>query len=193
MMLNAFEAYYTDEMNSLAVQRGLNSFQVLTMASMIEREAKIDSERPIIASVLNNRIASDMLLQIDSTVLYPQSEGMYDIGDPTLEDLALKSPYNTYMYSGLPAGPICNPGLSCINAVLNPEETNYLYYHVIDKEKGEHVFTETYDEHTATMKGEEEMIGGTDTNGDGIADIDPAQVSVEKNEDEDDSESNTDD
>lgn len=193
MMLNAFEAYYTDEMNSLAVQRGLNSFQVLTMASMIEREAKIDSERPIIASVLNNRIASDMLLQIDSTVLYPQSEGMYDIGDPTLEDLALKSPYNTYMYSGLPAGPICNPGLSCINAVLNPEETNYLYYHVIDKEKGEHVFTETYDEHTATMKGEDEMIGGTDTNGDGIADIDPAQVSVEKNEDEDDSESNTDD
>ena len=193
MMLNAFQAYYTDEMNALAIQNGLNSFQVLTLASMIEREAKIDSERPVIASVLNNRINADMLLQIDSTVLYPKSEGMYDIGDPTLDDLALDTPYNTYMYSGLPAGPICNPGLSCINAVLNPEDTNYLYYHVVDKEKGEHVFTETYDEHTATMKGQGEMIGGTDTNGDGIADIDPSQVSVESDDDEDDGEDDTED
>ncbi|MCR5105972.1 MAG: endolytic transglycosylase MltG [Eubacterium sp.] len=179
MMLNAFNAYYTDEMNFQASEKGYTSYQVITLASMIEREARIDSERPKIASVLENRLREDMLLQIDSTVLYPISYGMYDIGDPTVENLSIDSPYNTYAYLGLPVGPICNPGLACINAVLNPDETNYLYYHVIDKEKGEHVFTETYEEHQATM------IGGTDTDGDGIPDIELG-AGYEQNNVEDD-------
>ncbi|MBR6402809.1 MAG: endolytic transglycosylase MltG [Eubacterium sp.] len=182
MMLDAFKDYYTDEMNAVATEKGMNSFQVLTLASMIEREAKLESERPIIASVLNNRINSDMLLQIDSTVLYPKTNGMYDSGDPAIEDLSLDSPYNTYVYSGLPVGPICNPGLSCIKAVLNPEETDYLYYHVIDEKTGRHIFTETYEEHVETMKGKEDKIGGTDTNGDGIPDIEPGQTDYEEEE-----------
>ncbi|MBO4591514.1 MAG: endolytic transglycosylase MltG [Eubacterium sp.] len=184
MMLNAFQNYYTEEMNSVAAEKGMNSFEVLTRASMIEREAKLDSERPIIASVLNNRINADMLLQIDSTVLYPISDGMYDTGDPSIEDLSLQSPYNTYVYRGLPVGPICNPGLSCINAVLYPEETDYLYYHVVDEKAGKHIFTETYEEHLETMKGKDEKIGGTDTDGDGIPDIEPGETPEEEEDEE---------
>ncbi len=179
MMLNAFEAYYTAEMKSQALERGLTSFDVLTMASMIEREAKLDEERPKIASVLYNRLNQEMLLQVDSTVLYGVTEGRYDLEELSIDDLSFDSPYNTYVYSGLPAGPICNPGLACITAVLNPDDTNYLFYHIIDEEKGEHIFTETLDDHYQTM------IGGTDTNGDGKADIDPA-ASFEKNNVEDD-------
>ena len=165
MMLNAFDAYYTGEFNSLALEKQLTSYEVLTIASMIEREAKLDSERPIIASVIYNRLDNGMLLQIDPTVLYPLTNGMYDISDLKSEDLSLKSPYNTYVYDGLPVGPICNPGLACIRAALNPDDTTYLYYRLVDEEKGEHVFTETYEEH------ENAVLGGTDLDGDGIADI----------------------
>ena len=179
MMLNAFEAYYTAEMKAQAMEKGLTSFDVLTMASMIEREAKLDEESPKIASVLYNRLNQEMLLQVDSTVLYGVTDGRYDLEELSIDDLSFNSPYNTYVYAGLPAGPICNPGLACINAVLNPDETNYLYYHIIDEEKGEHIFTETLDDHYQTM------IGGTDTNGDGKADIDP-ESSFEKNNVEDD-------
>ncbi len=151
MMLNAFNLYYTDELNSLALERGMNSFEVLTVASMIEREAKIDTERPKIASVIYNRINAEMLLQIDSTILYPMTEGRYDIPKLSTDDLAYSSPYNTYVSSGYPVGPICNPGLACIKAALEPEETNFLYYHIVDEEKGEHVFSETYEEHESTI------------------------------------------
>ena len=164
-MLNAFDAYYTGEFNSLALEKGLSSYDVLTIASMIEREAKLDNARALISSVIYNRLDKDMLLQIDPTVLYPLTDGMYDISDLKSEDLSLKSPYNTYVYEGLPVGPICNPGLACIRAALNPEETTYLYYRLIDEEKGEHVFSETYEEH------ENAVLGGTDIDGDGIADI----------------------
>lgn len=179
MMLNAFEAYYTDEMKSQALERGMTSYEVITVASMIEREAKLDEERPKIASVIYNRLDEDMLLQIDPTVLYPLTDGKYNIEKMTTEDLALKSPYNTYMYKGLPVGPISNPGVACIKAALNPDDTTYLYYRVVNEEKGEHAFSETYEEH------EDQYIGGTDTNGDGIQDID-AESAYKKNNVEDD-------
>ena len=118
---------------------------------MIEREAKLGEERPTIAGVINNRLNADMLLQIDSTALYPLTNGMYDKSEVTYEDIEIDSPYNTYLYKGLPVGPICNPGLACINAVLEPEEHSYLYYHVIDEETGKHIFTETLEEHEQTM------------------------------------------
>ena len=92
-----------------------------------------------------------MLLQIDSTVLYPLTNGLYNKEVVTYDDLEVDSPYNTYKYSGMPVGPICNPGLACIKAVLQPEEHNYLYYHVINEETGEHIFTETLEEHEETM------------------------------------------
>ena len=164
MMLVAFKQNYTSEMNSQATARGLNSYQVITMASMIEREAKIPEERPKIAGVINNRMSKDMLLQIDPTILYPLTEGMYDKGALTYEDLEYKSPYNTYLHKGLPPGPICNPGVACINAVLAPEEHGYYFYHIVNEDTGEHVFTETFEEHENTM------IGGADIDGDGIPD-----------------------
>lgn len=146
-MLQTFENYYTEDMRNRAEALGLNSYEVVTRASMIEKECKIDSERAKIAGVINNRLNDDMLLQIDSTVLYPLTKGMYDKENVSYEDLEYESPYNTYKYEGLPVGPICNPGLACINAVLYPEDHNFLYYHVINEETGEHEFYETYDEH----------------------------------------------
>ena len=151
MMLQAFKNYYTEDMQNRAAELGMNSFEVLKRASMIEREAKLGEERPTIAGVINNRLNADMLLQIDSTALYPLTNGMYDKSEVTYEDIEIDSPYNTYLYKGLPVGPICNPGLACINAVLEPEEHSYLYYHVIDEETGKHIFTETLEEHEQTM------------------------------------------
>jgi len=150
-MLQAFSDYYKDEYKSQAEELGLNTYQVVTMAAMIERECKVDEERALIASVINNRLAKDMLLQIDSTVVYPLSSGMYDRKSVSYNDLETDSLYNTYKYKGLPVGPICNPGLACIKAVLYPEETDYLYYHVDDAEKGTHIFTETFEEHIETQ------------------------------------------
>ncbi len=146
-MLETFEYYYDDDRRAQAELMGYNSFEVVTRASMIEREVKIESERQIVAGVINNRLAEEMPLQIDPTVLYPLTDGLYDKETMYYDDLELDSPYNTYKYPGLPEGPICNPGIASIDAVLNPAEHNYLYYHVDDEETGEHIFTETYEEH----------------------------------------------
>jgi UPF0755 protein len=154
-MLQTFDNYYTEDLQARAAELGYTSFEVVTRASIVEREAKLEDERSIIAGVINNRLAAGMMLQMCPTVLYPLTDGMYDVGRVLYEDLELDSPYNTYMYEGLPAGPICNPGIACINAVLYPTESNYLYYHVADTETGAHIFTETYQEHIDTQ-----IIGG---------------------------------
>lgn len=154
-MLETFENYYTADLQQRAEALGYSSFEVVTMASIIEREAKVDDERPIIAGVINNRLNQGMLLQMCPTVLYPLTDGMYDQSQVYYTDLELDSPYNTYLHEGLPAGPICNPGITSIEAVLYPAEHNYLYYHVSDEEAGTHVFTETYEEHIDTQ-----IIGG---------------------------------
>ncbi len=146
-MLDTFDIYYSEELQAKAEELGLNSYQVITMASMIERECSVPDERPVIAGVINNRLREEMLLQIDSTVLYPLTEGLYNKGTVTYEDLEVESSYNTYLHTGLPAGPICNPGLACIKAVLEPTEHGYFYYHVVNEETGEHAFFETYEEH----------------------------------------------
>lgn len=154
-MLETFENNYTLDLQARAEELGYNSFEVVTMASIIEREAKIDEERSIIAGVINNRLRTGMPLQMCPTVLYPLTDGLYDQSKVYYEDLELESPYNTYKYEGLPVGPICNPGLACINAVLYPQEHNYYYYHLEDEDEGTHVFTETYEEHIDTQ-----IIGG---------------------------------
>lgn len=154
-MLETFDNYYTEDIRSRAEELGYSSFELLTRASIVEREAKVDDERPVIAGVINNRLYNDMPLQMCPTVLYPLTEGRYNQSQVYYTDLELDSPYNTYLYSGLPVGPICNPGIACINAVLYPAEHNYLYYHVADEESGTHIFTETYEEHVDTQ-----IIGG---------------------------------
>ena len=154
-MLDTFKNYYTADLSARAQELGYTSYDVVTRASIVEREARVEDERPIIAGVFNNRLKAEMPLQVDPTVLYPLTEGLYNKEEVLYEDLEIDSPYNTYKYPGLPIGPICNPGISCINAVLYPAEHNYLYYHVSDEEKGTHVFTETYDEHLDSQSGEE--------------------------------------
>lgn len=150
-MLKKFDEMYTDAYRQQADLMGYSAFQVVNMAAIVEREAKLESERPIIAGVINNRLEINMKLQMCPTVLYPLTQGMYNVSQVTYADLELDSPYNTYMYEGLPVGPICNPGITSIAAVLYPTDSSYLYYHTDDESIGSHIFTETYEEHIETQ------------------------------------------
>ena len=128
-------------------------YEIITKASIIEREAKIDSERSTIAGVIENRLKNDMLLQIDATVVYALSDGLYNVDKVYYKNLEINSKYNTYKYKGLPPGPICNPSLKSIKAAYFPAKHNYLYYHTdTQKNDGSHIFTETYNEHTDSQK-----------------------------------------
>ncbi len=150
MMLAKFDEVYSGYEGQAEVM-GYTAFEVVNRASIVEREAKLDEERPTIAGVINNRLEQGMMLQMCPTVLYPITNGIYDKSEVTYDDLEVESLYNTYKYTGLPVGPICNPGEVSIRAVLYPEEHNYLYYHVDNEEIGSHIFTETYEEHVETQ------------------------------------------
>ena len=132
-----------------------NVFEIVNKASIIEKEAKLESERPKISGVLENRIEAGMPLQVDASVLYAATNGLFNESDGGYianQIATLESPYNTYKIPGLPAGPICNPGLTSLQAALSPEEHSYLYYHTDnEKDDGSHIFTESYSEHLATM------------------------------------------
>ncbi|KEH98223.1 endolytic transglycosylase MltG [Clostridium botulinum] len=120
-----------------------NLCEIITKASIIEKEARCEKDRSKIASVINNRIRKQMKLQVDATVLYALGEHKQRL---YYKDLKVKSPYNTYNVKGLPPGPICNPGKPSIMAVLNPEKTEYLYYVLennVEHDK-EHYFTKDY-------------------------------------------------
>ncbi len=124
-----------------------NTHEILTIASMIEREAMVDREKPIIASVIYNRLEKNMLLQIDATVLYALGRHK---GRVMYKDLRIKSSYNTYRNRGLPPGPIASPGFQSIMAALHPARTDYLYY--VATGKGDHIFSKTYGEHIKAKK-----------------------------------------
>lgn len=125
-----------------------DSKEILTIASLIEKEAMVDREKPIIASVIYNRLKKGMKLQIDATVLYALG---YSKGRVYFKDLKVNSPYNTYIHRGLPPGPIANPGYQSILASTHPRRTDYLYY--VATGKGDHIFTKTFKEHkTAKFK-----------------------------------------
>jgi UPF0755 protein len=121
---------------------------VVTMASLIERETPVDSERPLVASVFENRLAKDMPLMTDPSVIYAALlDGRYR-GTIYASDLQADSPYNTYRYPGLPPGPICNPGLSSLKAAMNPARTDYLYFVAASADpSGKSRFSATLEEH----------------------------------------------
>jgi UPF0755 protein len=131
---------------------GFNFHQAMIVASIVEREAAIDSERPVIASVYYNRLRGvpPLPLQADPTVQY--ALGQEGNWWPELQplDLQRESPYNTYLRSGLPPGPICNPSLKSIQAALNPLQTDYLYF--VARGDGTHAFARTYEEHLANVQ-----------------------------------------
>lgn len=151
-MLDQFGAQYTKEMDQQAKKSGKTTFEIVTEASIIERETEVDEERPVIAGVIENRLKANMPLQMCPTVLYPLTNGLYDVTTVTYEDTKLDSPYNTYQNKGLPPGPISCPGLPCLKAALNPESHSYYFYHTNEEKKdGSHIFTETYEEHVQTQ------------------------------------------
>ncbi len=140
-----FHGKLTADMYAQAESLNISLHQAVIIASMIEAEAANDEERATIASVIYNRIAANMPLQIDATVMYALGEHKEYL---TEQDLQVDSPYNTYLYTGLPAGPICNPGLASLNAALNPADTSYLYY-ALDTETGTHQFFTNYSDFEA--------------------------------------------
>jgi UPF0755 protein len=121
----------------------LTPYQGLIVASLIEREAKLDEDRPLIASVIMNRLEAGIGLQIDATVLYALGENR---GRVLLEDLEIDSPYNTYLVPGLPPTPISGVRAASLEAAAMPTETNFYYYVLVDA-SGKHGFSETLEEH----------------------------------------------
>jgi UPF0755 protein len=119
----------------------LTEHELVTVASLIEKEAATQREKPLVASVIYNRLDRDMPLQIDATIQYALERPKANL---SLADLRVNSPYNTYENKGLPPGPICSPGLESIEAALDPEQTAYLYY-VLEADGRRHFFTSDYD------------------------------------------------
>jgi uncharacterized YceG family protein len=120
---------------------GLSSYQALIVASMVEKEAETQKDRPLIASVIYNRLREGMLLQIDATVRYAVSNYKSPITESQLHS---SSPFNTYVHKGLPPTPIANPSLSSMQAAAHPATTNYLFFVVKPCGNGEHAFASTY-------------------------------------------------
>lgn len=147
MMMTQFDQKFTNEMRDRAVSLGLSISEVVTLASLVEKEAQLDQDRPIIARVFLNRLKQDMPLQSCATIQYIIG---YPKAELTVEDTQIKSAYNTYLHNGLPPGPIANPGVASLNAVLYPAESDYLYF-VADKQ-GAHHFSQTYEEHLAAIE-----------------------------------------
>ena len=147
IMLKEFDKEFKEEYYNEINKLNKTIFEIVNMAALVEREAKLDIERSKISGVIRNRIDKKMKLQIDASVQYAITDGMYNVNKIYYKDLEVESEYNTYKYFGLPIGPICNPGIKSIEAAIYPEEHNYLYYKVTNETTGEHQFTETYSEH----------------------------------------------
>ncbi len=126
---------------------GFSFHEIITLASLIEKETGKDSERKQISSVFHNRLKKNMLLQTDPTVIY--AIDVFD-GNIRKRDLKIDSPYNTYLYKGLPPGPIANPGLKSITAALYPANTSNLYF--VSKQDGSHKFSATLNEHNLAVQ-----------------------------------------
>ncbi|KUO77570.1 MAG: hypothetical protein APF77_03305 [Clostridia bacterium BRH_c25] len=141
-LLERFDEVFTEEYRDRAKELNMTIDQVITLASIIEREAKLDSERKTISAIFHNRLEKNMMLQSCATVQYLLKEQKEVL---TYKDLEIESPYNTYKNMGLPPGPIASPGLKAIEAALYPEEAEYLYFFA--KDDGSHVFSRTYNEH----------------------------------------------
>lgn len=149
LMIHTFDEKY-NQVNTTGTQ--LTKQEIVILASMIEREARHDEDRPLISSVMHNRLDIGMALQIDATIQYAKGEINGKWWTPvTLDEYqSVKSPYNTYLQPGLPPGPICNPGLEALQAAANPASTDYLFY--ITDENGINRYAETVEQHEANKR-----------------------------------------
>ena len=145
-MMKHFEERFTPVMEEQAKRVGLDRHQVVTLASLIEKETGVGDERPLVSAVFHNRLRERIPLQSDPTVIY----GLKDFtGNLTRRDLRTPNPYNTYLIRGLPPGPISNPGLASLWAALFPAEVPYLFF--VSKNDGTHFFSETLGEHNRAV------------------------------------------
>ena len=148
-MVGRFQKALTPDLRDQASQRGLSVRELVTLASLVEKETGKAEERPIIAGVYANRLRIGMGLQCDPTVIYAlMLAGRYD-GNIRKGDLQIDSPYNTYRYAGLPPGPIAAPGEAAMKASANPADVPYLYF--VSRNDGSHVFSTTLDEHNRNV------------------------------------------
>jgi UPF0755 protein len=152
-MVKRFRDVYTPEMQTRAEERKMNTRQAVTMASLIEKEARVDSERELISSVFHRRLNLGMQLACDPTVIYAAILAGNYRGKIYKSDLDRNSPYNTYKRVGLPPGPIASPGKRSLHAALNPAQADYLYF-VVDAEKndGSHKFSASSADHDKAVK-----------------------------------------
>ena len=147
MMLAEFKNRWIETFDEEASNLGRTRHEIVTLASIIEKEAQLNSESPRISSVFHNRLKRGWRLQADPTVLYALENPKRLL---TKADLNVDSPYNTYVYKGLPPGPIANPGIDSIIAALRPEETAYLYFVAVGD--GKHHFSKTLSEHNRMVR-----------------------------------------
>lgn len=153
-MVERFREIYNarPEISQRAAERGMTLHEVMTMAAMIEEEARVEEERPLVASVFYNRLERDMRLASDPTFVYAAIlANDYDGNVNNPRHRARLSPYNTYQFEGLPPGPITNPGWKSIEAALEPAESDYLYF-VVTGTDGRHKFSRTSDEHDLAVQ-----------------------------------------
>ncbi|WMM23258.1 endolytic transglycosylase MltG [Tissierella sp. MB52-C2] len=141
-MLHEFEKVYEKDLASKLKELDISLNEAVTLASIVEREGKVDEERPLMSAVFYNRIKKDMMLQSCATVQYVLGERKEVL---TNEDTRIDSPYNTYINQGLPPGPIASPGEASLVAAVNPADVDYLFFVLTGD--GTHTFTKTYEEH----------------------------------------------
>jgi UPF0755 protein len=150
-LLERFSSHLPADSLSAYANHGLTLYQAVTLASIIQREVVGEDEMPLIASVLFNRLAIGMKLQTDPTLQYAigfnSAQGTWWTNPLSSEDLQINSPYNTYLFPGLPPGPISNPGQAALAAVANPAQTTYYYFQARCDGSGLHNFSETYEQH----------------------------------------------
>ena len=142
LMAQNFDERLSSGLRKRAAEMNLSIYDLITLASLVEREVRFPEDRPIVAQVLLKRLKLNMPLQTDATLQYLMDTPKEDV---SIEDTQIDSPYNTYQHLGLPPGPIANPGMASITAVLHPAETDYLYF-VADR-RGHNHYAATYEEH----------------------------------------------
>jgi UPF0755 protein len=146
-MVYAFERRWKPDWDSSIVDLRINRNDLVTMASIVEREARLPEERPVIAAVYYNRLRKGMLLQADPTIQYALG---HHVGRVLYKDLAVASPYNTYVNKGLPPGPVASPGTASLAAAANPANVPYLYF--VASADGHHEFRMTLEQHTSAIR-----------------------------------------
>lgn len=146
-MVYAFERRWKPSWDSSAIALNINRNDLVTMASIVEKEARLPEERPVIAAVYYNRLRRGMLLQADPTVQYALG---HHVGRVLYKDLTVESPYNTYTHKGLPPGPVASPGAASLAAAANPANVPYLYF--VASSDGHHEFRMTLEQHTSAVR-----------------------------------------